>query len=735
MALFGRVASPLTAAPPAPDLTVLCSKVTNPQAETENPNDIRDFCDAVNQTHDGPQRVVRIVVPKMQSLNEREALYTLNLVDACVQSCGVTFHVEIGKFRFLNEMIKLLSPKYLGATTPDRVKKRTIELLYGWSKGLPHEPKIKEAYEMLKQQGLITADPTYVDFQYEVSNSKESTKERARNPIFDDEDKNKLLTKLLQSKNKEDLEAANRLIKSMVKEDEEKLQKQYKRTEELDTIHNNIRLMTDMLNNYSKASSKADIDLIKELNESLVKFRPRVFQLAAETDENDESIGDILLASDELSSLLERYNSTVGNLHYVPPDVPIDTGADGVGGGLLDLQSPSEKLILDPLAQLDIASMGEKPSQNGTNPFAIFETLASQDTNVNTQQEVAGLSTSPFNSVTVSSNDLIGHTNPFAIPTMNNTSTIGLTSHSSPQHRLGTTPGGAGPPPLPNRPNNHSSGITPDLSKNMSKRTPQGMSKSGSMGAGGAGGTFGELDSLAKNWLSGGAAGDRTEELTTVSIETSAGVDEGGKSPDVPLIKEMVPTLVDTTSSTSNTQSSKPNSLGIRSHREDFIFYSIKPAIELKPMTLMNDSELGVSITANFTQFTKPPDETDETRGLTDIVVLTVTNSSSHNYSKVGIQAASPKSMRAVLGSSSGDILPAKTPFAPPTVLNQCLFIHNPNKVMPRLKLRISLTKDAEETSAADNISVDVAAAVNRVVDCSLDCLISESDMEFSDFS
>ena len=43
--------------------------------------------------------------------------------------------------------------QYLGATTPDRVKKRTIELLYGWSKGLPHEPKIKEAYEMLKQQG------------------------------------------------------------------------------------------------------------------------------------------------------------------------------------------------------------------------------------------------------------------------------------------------------------------------------------------------------------------------------------------------------------------------------------------------------------------------------------------------------------------------------------------------------------------------------------------------------
>ena len=28
-------------------------KVTNPQAETENPNDIREFCDAVNQAING----------------------------------------------------------------------------------------------------------------------------------------------------------------------------------------------------------------------------------------------------------------------------------------------------------------------------------------------------------------------------------------------------------------------------------------------------------------------------------------------------------------------------------------------------------------------------------------------------------------------------------------------------------------------------------------------------------
>ena len=41
---------------------------------------------------------------------------------------------------------------------------------------------------------------------------------KAKNTIFDDEEKSKLLQKLLQSKNPDDLQAANRLIKTMVRE-------------------------------------------------------------------------------------------------------------------------------------------------------------------------------------------------------------------------------------------------------------------------------------------------------------------------------------------------------------------------------------------------------------------------------------------------------------------------------------------------------------------------------------
>jgi hypothetical protein len=35
--------------------------------------------------------------------------------------------------------------------------------LYCWSDGLPQKTKIKEAYDMLKKQGIVQVDPTYVD--------------------------------------------------------------------------------------------------------------------------------------------------------------------------------------------------------------------------------------------------------------------------------------------------------------------------------------------------------------------------------------------------------------------------------------------------------------------------------------------------------------------------------------------------------------------------------------------
>ena len=51
---------------------------------------------------------------------------------------------------------------------------------------------------------------------------------------------------------------------------------------------------------------------MKYLYDELEKLQPNLIKLATETDDNDESIGDILKANDSCESVLKRYQSVLG---------------------------------------------------------------------------------------------------------------------------------------------------------------------------------------------------------------------------------------------------------------------------------------------------------------------------------------------------------------------------------------------------------------------------------------
>ena len=46
--------------------------------------------------------------------------------------------------------------QYLGEATSPAVKERIKRLLYSWKVGLPQEPKVNEAYLMLKREGELS---------------------------------------------------------------------------------------------------------------------------------------------------------------------------------------------------------------------------------------------------------------------------------------------------------------------------------------------------------------------------------------------------------------------------------------------------------------------------------------------------------------------------------------------------------------------------------------------------
>ncbi|XP_010080020.1 PREDICTED: ADP-ribosylation factor-binding protein GGA1 isoform X4 [Pterocles gutturalis] len=204
-----------------------------------------------------------------------------------MKSCGKRFHDEVGKFRFLNELIKVVSPKYLGSRTPEKVKSKILELMYSWTLGLPHEVKISEAYQMLKKQGIVKCDPKLPD-----DAPFPPPPPRPKNIIFDDEEKSKILARLLKSSHPEDLRAANKLIKEMVQEDQKRMEKISKRVNAIEEVNNNVKLLTEMVTNYSKGeTTESNEDLMKELYQRCERMRPMLFRLASDTEDNDEALG------------------------------------------------------------------------------------------------------------------------------------------------------------------------------------------------------------------------------------------------------------------------------------------------------------------------------------------------------------------------------------------------------------------------------------------------------------
>uniref|UniRef100_G3URL9 Golgi associated, gamma adaptin ear containing, ARF binding protein 2 n=1 Tax=Meleagris gallopavo TaxID=9103 RepID=G3URL9_MELGA len=263
-----------------------------------------------------PPLAARLLAHKIQSPQEVEALHALTVLETCVNNCGEKFHNEIAKFRFLNELIKVLSPKYYGTWSSEKVKSRVTEIIFSWTVWFPQEVKIRDAYQMLKKQGIVKEDPKLPEDKILPPPSP-----RPQNSIFDtDEEKSKLLARLLKSSHAEDLQAANRLIKSMIKEEQEKSAKVSRRVNTISEVSENVASLTGVHRNVQKFESVEDLlsnDMKCFFPQSLFqrceKLRPLLFRLASETVDDDEALAELLQANDRLTQVLGRYRQTVGS--------------------------------------------------------------------------------------------------------------------------------------------------------------------------------------------------------------------------------------------------------------------------------------------------------------------------------------------------------------------------------------------------------------------------------------
>ncbi|KAM9672985.1 ADP-ribosylation factor-binding protein GGA1 isoform 1-T1 [Trichechus inunguis] len=335
------------------------NRATNPLNKELNWASINGFCEQLNEDFEGPPLATRLLAHKIQSPQEWEAVQALTVLETCMKSCGKRFHDEVGKFRFLNELIKVVSPKYLGSRTSEKVKSKVLELLYSWTVGLPEEVKIAEAYQMLKKQGIVKSDPKLPD-----DATFPLPPPRPKNVIFEDEEKSKMLARLLKSSHPEDLRAANKLIKEMVQEDQKRMEKISKRVNAIEEVNNNVKLLTEMVMSHSQggSASGSSEDLMKvrlppprswptaqplaaltcppscpqELYQRCERMRPTLFRLASDTEDNDEALAEILQANDNLTQVINLYKQLVRG-EEVNGDAAATGSIPGSTSALLDL--------------------------------------------------------------------------------------------------------------------------------------------------------------------------------------------------------------------------------------------------------------------------------------------------------------------------------------------------------------------------------------------------------------
>ncbi|KYN11621.1 ADP-ribosylation factor-binding protein GGA1, partial [Trachymyrmex cornetzi] len=588
------------------------------------------------------------------------------LLDTCMKRCGPLFHAEVGKFRFLNEMIKLVSPKYLGNRTTASVRQKVLQLLYAWIKEYPRESKIKEAYEMLKKQGVIEEDAAFI-----MTNNEESKKSsKIKNNIFENEEMSKHLRRLLHSKDPSDLQSANRLIKFMVKEDEERLQLNSRRGMELESVQNNVMLLSEMLDSYNQnETSTEDLELMKELYQACERLKPILLRLASETQGNVEMLGNVLAASDELNQVFEKYTSIIV-LGQFPKSTTEASKPTYNEPSLLDLSSPTDMIScknnlsmmqstsstdhrsdMDVLG--DIFNVLEKPMKSETNflmPNAIMQPISISP--MNKKSEITNTDEEKIDSKAKALEELneLGET----LLKQSLSGTVSTTRLSQ-----GKT-------------NNNVTKIQNiyDPSRKNSSHNSNNMSQH-----------------IA------------TEQPNTRKCERNSNLDIFASSNSSKINVDLCKKNSNSEIMDAKIQSQEMTQLQNGMSRIANIEPEIKPLTDITvcledikpgtnpPLTVIEERN-GVSVVLHFAQ--------DSPRSDVSVIVITTMSKNAKPLSNYLFQAVVSKKCKCRLQAPSGTKLPPHNPFLPPSAITQIMLIANPLKEPVSLKCMLSYTMDDE---------------------------------------
>ncbi|XP_055763252.1 ADP-ribosylation factor-binding protein GGA3-like [Salvelinus fontinalis] len=617
------------------------NKATDPSNSEDRWDCIQGFYEQVNQEADGPQVATRLLAHKIQSPQQREALQALTVLEACMNNCGKRFHSEAAKFRFLNELIKVLSPKFLGQWSGAEVKLRVTEVLYSWTLWLKEEPKIQEAYRMLKKQGLVKKDPKLPDTIVMPPPSQ-----RTEDSVFNQEDKANLLATLLKSSSPEDLQTANRLIKNTIKEEQQKAELVSRRVSTLEEVASRTRQLRELLQQHCLTGPSTHHTVhLKALYESCDRLRPNLFRLASDTVDDDEALAQILRANDELTLVVNMYKDLMGGRE--------SNRMRGGGGGESSINNgPSSPREIKSYHLIDLSALDSPQTRRPP------------------------------------SKDMSSSVSP-----PHHVSSFLSSSSSTPQPRLGTPPPSS---PLSRQRLNSTLLSLIDLDVTGLDKPASSQSQSSTYYQDLLQLRGGEENTGRDHSLTTWGCGGRDHPLV------ARGGGSGSSNGTDWAFLQNRPIVM--SGSPSNTRSQPMTESGSPVKSESFNLpeslaeihvplESIKPS-RLEPITVYDQN--GVHVSLHFAK-DPPPGHPNVA-----VVIVSTVNTSALPVKDILFQAAVPKTMTVKLQPSSGNDLPSYNPLLPPAALSQILLLSNPHRCKVRLRYKLTLVHGDGEQSLSE---------------------------------
>ncbi|CAH8628870.1 unnamed protein product [Schistosoma rodhaini] len=567
---------------------------------------------------------------------------------------------------------------------------------------------------MLVREGIITASQIVsTDSVSEVCRSGSSAAENRQN-IFERNKKSERLTQLLRSRNPADLREANALIKSIVEEDQVRMEKVSQRTSEMEALRNNTILLEEMIGTYLLGeSTEAELELMNELVQNIRRARPLLYSFSLTHEEQDiETLTEIGQICDKASEVLANYEQKITNrrsssssLKHDQPHMPSSITNDHSSSSLSS--STSSNHVPDLLTQ-DLMNLGLSDdlitpitSSNAkmySPDVLLLDTTDSFPVNRlhNTSRHQISHPIEPKYSLN-NSNNLIG--NNLGIRKKSNYDD--LQDIFSTNTTTTTTTTTSGSTILPT-----SSTLYPSIFSSVdSKTSKQSLSSEHESSVNSNSNVFSELDSLSRQMLNLSKTNALTD--TNLSILLSNNSPSKLKPDDddddnTPLCVNMK----DTPTSNHNHKVKEMTSSEVTSQcmidlkSFDIQLSSVQPhSIHKTPLTLYptnlsqendsSDNTYNIQLTLHYTNNKPHPDV------MVFVAVISSRNVLPITEINVRFGVEKPFKIRQLI--ASGQNLPAYTTFLPPASISQVLLIYNPSKLEKfLLKFQLSFILDSE---------------------------------------